>query len=192
MTIQDRAAASYGLGELLAEMRRAAAATSDPRAIIKRLTAPLRRAAMDKSWLKPEHYRPAGERGIGVTLLHEEPDHALAVYVVAWPPGSSVLPHDHQTWALVAGVDGTETNVFWQRDDDGSVPGRCTVVESHRRSFGSGDVVAFLPDDIHSVQNDTDKVALSIHIYGRNLNMTGRSEFDPALGIVRPLTMSSD
>jgi predicted metal-dependent enzyme (double-stranded beta helix superfamily) len=40
-------------------------------------------------------------------------------------------------------------------------------------------VVPFLPDDIHSVTNETDEVTVSLHVYGKHLNYTGRSQFDP-------------
>jgi hypothetical protein len=39
--------------------------------------------------------------------------------------------------------------------------------------------VSFLPDSIHSVLNETDRVTVSLHVYGRHLNYTGRSQFDP-------------
>ncbi len=31
---------------------------------------------------------------------------------------------------------------------------------------------------IHAVWNETDKVTLSLHIYGKHINFTGRSHFD--------------
>jgi hypothetical protein len=31
---------------------------------------------------------------------------------------------------------------------------------------------------IHLVWNETDKVTLSLHIYGKHINFTGRSQFD--------------
>ncbi len=37
-----------------------------------------------------------------------------------------------------------------------------------------------LPEAIHSVSNETDRATLSLHVYGKHLNYTGRSQFDPA------------
>jgi predicted metal-dependent enzyme (double-stranded beta helix superfamily) len=34
-----------------------------------------------------------------------------------------MAPHNHGTWAVVAGVYGPERNAFWKRLDDGSRPG---------------------------------------------------------------------
>jgi predicted metal-dependent enzyme (double-stranded beta helix superfamily) len=38
--------------------------------------------------------------------------------------------------------------------------------------------VCCLPEDIHSVWNNGDQIAVSLHTYGRHLNHTGRSVFD--------------
>ena len=49
-----------------------------------------------------------------------------------------------------------------------------------------GDVLGFLPDDIHSVQNEGASASLSLHIYGKSLAHIDRSEFDPEQKIQRP------
>ncbi|HSA88854.1 MAG TPA: hypothetical protein VLF42_03045, partial [Burkholderiales bacterium] len=42
-----------------------------------------------------------------------------------------------------------------------------------------GDVVAMPAGAIHSVHNESDRVTLSLHVYGKHINHTGRSQFDP-------------
>ena len=44
----------------------------------------------------------------------------------------------------------------------------------------------FRPDDIHSIRNDSDRPSLSLHLYGRSLAKTDRSEFNPLAGTVAP------
>ena len=44
---------------------------------------------------------------------------------------------------------------------------------------GTGQVAGVLPEDIHTVWNETGKVSVSLHTYGSHINFTGRSEFDP-------------
>jgi predicted metal-dependent enzyme (double-stranded beta helix superfamily) len=41
-----------------------------------------------------------------------------------------------------------------------------------------GDVLALPQGTIHSVWNETAEVTLSLHIYGKHINYTGRSQFD--------------
>ena len=38
-----------------------------------------------------------------------------------------------------------------------------------------------MPDSIHSVVNETARVTLSLHVYGKHVNYTTRSQFDPRL-----------
>lgn len=58
------------------------------------------------------------------------------------------------------------------------------------RSFGPSDVVSFLPDSIHSVVNATDRVTVSLHLYGKHLNHTGRSQFDPERNEEKPFLLN--
>jgi hypothetical protein len=59
-------------------------------------------------------------------------------------------------------------------------PGYAKLALNGEKVFGLGDVVAFLPHEIHSVINDNDYITVSLHIYGKHLNYTGRSQFDVA------------
>lgn len=169
----------YTLTEFVQDLRSIAAQTRDAREIIPRVRPLARRLSLLKEWLQQHHYECDLEQGFGVHLLHEEPDHTLAVFAIAWRPGRGAPPHNHGTWAVVTGVDGPERNTFWKRLDDGSRPGYAEIISEGTRVFGPGEVVSFLPDDIHSVTNETDQVTVSLHIYGKHLNYTGRSQFDP-------------
>ena len=44
---------------------------------------------------------------------------------------------------------------------------------------------------IHSVRNDSDTVAVSLHIYGRHVNHTQRSQFDPATRSEAPYRLAT-
>ena len=83
-------------------------------------------------------------------------------------------PHNHGAWAVVTGVDGSEKNTFSQRTDDGSREAYAELKKGSESVFGVGAVVAMLPDEIHGVLNGTDQVILSLHIYGKRINYTGR------------------
>jgi hypothetical protein len=43
-----------------------------------------------------------------------------------------------------------------------------------------------LPGSIHSVVNETDRVSVSLHVYGKHPNYTMRSQFDPDRNLERP------
>jgi predicted metal-dependent enzyme (double-stranded beta helix superfamily) len=174
---------TYELASFISDLRTITAATTDPREIVTRVRPLARELAITKTWLEPKHYACDPAQGFGVHLLHEEGDHTLAVFAVSWLPGRGAPPHNHGTWAVVTGVDGPETNIFWERVDDRSRPGYAEIVEQARKVFGAAETVTFLPDSIHSVINETADVTVSLHVYGKHINYTVRSQFDPARGV---------
>ena len=132
------------------------------------------------NWLRDSMCVPSPEPGrAGTFTLHEEPDHSLAVIVVTWLPGEETPPHDHGTWAVIAGLRGRETNHWWKRLDDGSRPGYAEVKRNGHVRVEPDTVIAMGARRIHSVQNDSKDVSVSLHIYGMHVDYTGRSRFDP-------------
>lgn len=180
----------YRPADLVRELRRIAAKTEDTLDIVQLVREPARRLALAKGWLNSKFFEYDPDPGFSLHMLHEEPDHSLAVLVASWLPGKGVVPHNHGTWAVVCGMVGQETNVFWRRNDDRSRPGHAHIEEVGRTAFGPGEVVHFLPDDIHSVMNETDAVTVSLHIYGRHINHTARSKFDPVAEREEPLVVA--
>jgi predicted metal-dependent enzyme (double-stranded beta helix superfamily) len=181
---------SYGLEELTGDLRAIAAQFSDEHEILTRVRPLARRMADTPTWLRREHHSCDEAQGFGVHLLHEEPDHALAVFAIAWLPGRGAPPHNHGTWAVVAGVEGTEKNTYWRRLDDRSRPGHAELRACGAKLIRPGGVYILTSDAIHSVTNETRRVTVSLHIYGRHLNYTGRSQFDPQSESEKPFLLA--
>ncbi len=173
---------TYSIEDYAADLRRIAAETSDEDEILSRVGPLALRFAADKSWLREKHYETDAEQGFGVHLLHEEPDHSLAVLALAWLPGRGTPPHDHGTWAVVAGVDGIERNVRYNRLDDRGRDDYAELEVRHEFDAGPGELVCMKTGGIHEVTNETDRVTLSVHTYGRHINHTSRSQFDLETG----------
>ena len=182
----------FNIERLVAELRAARAAAGGEHELLARVRVLARRAAMRRDdWLRPEMCVPDAEQGFGICVLHEEVDHQLAVFVASWLPNRGTPPHDHGTWAVVAGLEGTERNSFWTRMDDRSRPGYAETVKVDERTFGPGDVLVLPPGAIHSVWNDGDRISVSLHIYGRHVNYTQRSRFDPVNRIEAPFQLAT-
>jgi predicted metal-dependent enzyme (double-stranded beta helix superfamily) len=179
----------YTLAQFVTDLRAIAAATTDPAEIMSRVRPLACDLALARSWLEPKHYVCDETQGFGVHVLHEEPDHTLFVIAAAWLPGRGVAPHNHGTWAVVAGVDGPERNVFWKRVDDGTRPGHAKLERRGDKVFGPGDVLTLMPGAIHSVRNETTAVTVSLHVYGYNLNLAKRSQFDPERDLEQAVTL---
>ena len=171
--------ASYGLDDYVADLRRITAEAADESEIFDRLGPCAQRLVADKSWLKPEYYQADAEQGFGVHVLHEETDHSLAVFMVSWDPHKGVAPHDHGTWALIAGVEGIERNTSYTRLDDRGRDGYAEIEVKAETMAGPGDLICMKDGGIHSVHNDSDRVTLSLHTYGMHVNYTERSVYDP-------------
>jgi predicted metal-dependent enzyme (double-stranded beta helix superfamily) len=184
-------AISNEIQQFVQELKTLTAATCDPRVIVERVRPFARELALSRRWLEAKHYECDPIQGFGAHLLHEEQDHTLAIFAGAWLPGRGAPPHNHGTWAVVAGVVGTERNTLWTRVDDRSRPGHAELRKQGDRMLGPGDVLSLQPDSIHSVVNDTESVTVSLHVYGRHVNHTERSRFDPKEQTERPFIITT-
>ncbi len=169
---------SYRLEQYVEDLKKITAEATGEDEILARVGPLAQRLVADKTWLKPKHYQADEAQGFGVHLLHEEPDHSLAVLVLSWLPGRGTPPHDHGTWAVVAGVEGVEHNVRYNRVDDGSRPDYAELEIKHEFDAAEGELVCMKTGGIHMVRNETDRVTLSVHTYGWHINHTHRSQFD--------------
>jgi len=102
-------------------------------------------------------------------LLSEDENGRFPLYLTCAHPGGAVRPHNHGTWAVVAGLSGCEENHFYNRVQGGSAPGpaKIELVESVR--VLDGESIALLPDDIHSVATPGDVPRRHFHMYGLSL-----------------------
>jgi predicted metal-dependent enzyme (double-stranded beta helix superfamily) len=123
--------------------------------------------------------------GMGDLELYQAPDDGLFIALGAWQPGFGVPPHDHGTWTVVVGLEGEEHNTLWRRRDDGSRPGFAEIDKLETTRLGPGQVLAMTTEDIHSVDNSGAEVSLTLHVYGRNLETSGRRQYDPEAQTVR-------
>ena len=170
---------AYDLPQFVAELRAITASETDEKRIVQRVAPLAKRLVDDPHWVKPEYYECCPDQGFGVHLLHEDEDHHNAIFVIAWLPKHGIKPHNHNTWAVVAGIDGTESETLWHRKDDRMRMGYADIEACGSGLVGAGNLSCLLSDDIHSVRNEGDRTAISLHVYGRHLNYTGRSQFDP-------------
>jgi len=131
---------------------------------------------MKHNWLRASMQVPSGDpTQASVYRLHEEADHSLTVNVVTWMAGRENRPHNHETWAVIGGLSGWETQHLWKR-----VAGDPDHVE--RVSTGRIDpktIVKLGSDTIHSVHNESGALSVTLHVYGMNPELTDRRSFEP-------------
>jgi predicted metal-dependent enzyme (double-stranded beta helix superfamily) len=169
----------YTLEGFVGDLRRLSSEDRDEHRLISTLGPLVQRFALSRTWVDPRYYEVDSDQGFGAHVLHEEPDHTLAVFAASWLPGRGTPPHDHGTWAIVVGVDGPEKNIFWARVDDGSQPGYAELRQVAEKVVHPGEVLPMPAGTIHSVRNESAQITLSLHVYGKHINFTQRSQFDP-------------
>jgi predicted metal-dependent enzyme (double-stranded beta helix superfamily) len=117
----------------------------------------------------------------GVVKLHHSSD--LTVLNVVWAPGMTIMPHNHQMWAVIGVYTGREDNIFWRR-----VAGQPGKVEAAgAKALGEKDAEPLGHNIIHSVTNPIPRLSGALHVYGGDFFMPeGRSEWDPESLLERP------
>lgn len=132
------------------------------------------------------------DRGAGnstIYRLSEDPDHRYALYASAALPGKAVPPHNHTTWAVIVGVHGDEHNVFYQRTDGATGPGRADLERAGEATVSPGAGVTLLPDDIHAIHVAGEAPTVHLHMYGLALEQLHRRlMFDTDAGTCKVFT----
>lgn len=97
----------------------------------------------------------------------------LTILNVIWAPWMTLLPHNHQMWAVIGIYTGREDNIFWRRVQDG----KTTKVEAAgARALAAKDAVPLGHDIIHSVTNPIPRFTGAIHVYGGDFFWAGRTQ----------------
>jgi predicted metal-dependent enzyme (double-stranded beta helix superfamily) len=170
----------YSLELFIDDLRSITAKNGDERQILRQVAPLAERLAADPLLIEKPPVASMAENGFSFNLLHEEPDHALAVAILTWLPSGATLPHNHGTWGVVVGLSGAEKNIFWRRLDDGSRAGYAELERFGEMEFILGQAVVLPSATIHSVENGSGQPSVSLHVYGKNVYYTGRSQFDVA------------
>ena len=97
----------------------------------------------------------------GVYPLYQAPD--LTIINFVWAPYMTLLPHNHNMFAVIGIYGGREDNVFWRRLAGSEGP---AIEAAGAQSMGAGEAATFGPDIIHSVANPIQKLTPALHVYG--------------------------
>jgi predicted metal-dependent enzyme (double-stranded beta helix superfamily) len=99
----------------------------------------------------------------------------LTIINVIWAPRMSVMPHNHNMWAVIGVYGGREDNIFWRRVKDEPSG---LIEAAGAKSLGLGEATPLGADIIHSVTNPTTKLTGAIHVYGGDFFEEERSEWE--------------
>src|SRR5260370_37313234 len=100
----------------------------------------------------------------------------LTILNVIWAPRMTIMPHNHQMWAVIGIYTGREDNIFWRRvpgGRGGKLEAAGAMALSARDAHPLGDNI------IHSVTNPIARLTGAIHAYGGDFFGADRSERGP-------------
>jgi predicted metal-dependent enzyme (double-stranded beta helix superfamily) len=156
----------FDLDQFIADCR-AAVAAGESRRFVRELVA---RAVSEPASMLAALGEP--KRG-GLHKVHQSKD--LTILNVVWAPMMTIVPHNHNMWAVIGIYTGREDNIFWRR-----IPGSGGRVEAAgAKALCQRDAEALGRDIIHSVTNPIPRLTGAIHVYGGDFfDPARRSEWD--------------
>ena len=127
-------------------------------------------------WIPDEYAIPSPER-YQQFLLHADSRQRFSIVSFVWGPGQTTPIHDHRVWGLIGMLRGAEYSQGFTRSEDGAL-----VEQGAAIRLEPGHVETLSPDsnDVHQVSNAfSDKVSISIHVYGANIGAVRRAVYQP-------------
>jgi len=181
MTIADQRAEA--VRETIRAVRAIEAQYGPTREALDRIKPVLVDLATKTELFPPESFGNLPGRPGTIFHLAEDADGRFALYGSAGAPGKAQPPHNHTTWACIAGVYGDEHNVFYERVDDRRVEGEGRLAKTSELTVVKGNACALMPDDFHTIEVVNGKESLHLHLYGKTLeDLPGRVFFAASTG----------
>jgi predicted metal-dependent enzyme (double-stranded beta helix superfamily) len=118
-----------------------------------------------------------------VASSHKGEDDAYSLKVFVWPQGTGTKIHDHSSWGAYACAAGSVLEERYDRLDDGSLHEHARLKKAWQLWWSPGDGAStVLPAEggIHRVGNPGAGTAVSIHLYGPQLEEVDGRDYDPS------------
>lgn len=175
---------TYSVEEFAGAVERIMAEAPD-RLNAVRAIQPLLAQLLARPDLLDDRYKVVTPEGRVRYTFYQSEDGRLTIGGPIFEAGRPTVVHNHNTWGVIGIYRGKQRTTRYQRVDDGSAPGRATLVQTSDEVLGPGSIYSLLPpDDIHRIEA-IGGPSLSIHVLGVDLRQQYRQFFDPEAGTVR-------
>ncbi len=183
-------AVKYSLDEFIDEMEALLKEQPDQERIFDKGSALLERLVANPAAIPAEFLVPVGRgprSNHGSYALYQG-ESGLLVTSVVWGPGDHASPHDHGTWGMIGVMGNALTETRFRRVDDHNMDGYAKLEKDRTSEFTSGDVTLLIPevDEIHQMDNFTDRPTVEIHVYGNDLRGLNRCRYSLDTGKITP------
>lgn len=175
----------YSLKSFIEDLDRITRTETSQEKIVGAAKPLLERLVRHPGWLDPK-YKKRGATAYGRYMLHRAP--RFNVSSVVWGPGDSAKAHNHDTWGMVGVIENEIQETRFRRTDDGSQSDHADLetVAVLRNQAGMVSCLISPNDDIHEMNNVTNRDTVEIHVYGKDLTDMPRLRFDVANKAVKP------
>jgi predicted metal-dependent enzyme (double-stranded beta helix superfamily) len=116
-----------------------------------------------------------------VQTLHRSTD--LTILNVIWGPRMTVMPHNHEMWAVIGIYTGREDNILWRKIQ---VEATSRIEAVGAKALSERDALPLGHEIIHSVTNPIGRLTGAIHVYGGDFFAVPRKEWDPERLVEQP------
>ena len=180
---------NYSLDQFAADMAELVKSEPEQARLFERGAAYLERFIRNPNAISDEFKRPVG-RG-------KRPNHGsyalyrcqgLFISSVVWGPGDYIKPHDHQTWGLIGILENAIQETRYRRVDDRAREDYAKIEKDRAMLMKPGETSLLVPgvDEIHRLDNFSDRPTVEIHVYGKDLVGLPRYSYDPETCVVTP------
>ena len=163
-----------------------------PQAAVEKIRPYFATLLNDPNWL-PERYQQPAEleggmgRKTGMWLLYRSGDGGLAFSALVLSPGTKTPVHNHLAWGLVGLYKGRQSEVVFERTDDGAHEGFAQLDIREVNELAPGDFYELMPEnDIHQVETTSDETSVSLHLLGNDNGCIWRHQFQPEHQAIAP------
>jgi predicted metal-dependent enzyme (double-stranded beta helix superfamily) len=178
----------YSLEQFIADMQGLVDSQSDQQTIFDTGSAYLERLVANPDAI-PEQFRvPSGtgkRPNHGSYAIHRGP--GLFVSSVVWGPGERVGPHDHRPWGMIGVAGNAIEETRFRRVDDRDRENVARLEKDRTTLVKPGDVSLLVPevDEIHAMDNFSDRSTFEIHVYGQDLVGLPRCQYSLETGQIK-------
>ncbi|HEY1235516.1 MAG TPA: cysteine dioxygenase family protein [Candidatus Binatia bacterium] len=168
---------AYSLEKFIEDLDRITGTETSQENIVAAAKPLLERLVRQPDCLEPKH-KKRGTTAYGRYMLHRAP--RFNISSVVWGPGDNAKAHNHDTWGMVGVIENEIQETRFRRKDDGSQSGLAELetIAVLRNQAGMVSCLISPNDDIHEMNNVTNRDTVEIHVYGKDLTDMPRLRFD--------------
>jgi 3-mercaptopropionate dioxygenase len=187
------AISTYTLDQFCADMQELVDSGAEEAKIFDRGSAWLERLVTTPNSIPEQFCVPTGKGrrpNHGSYAIYRGP--GLFVSSVVWGPGDHVGPHDHKTWGMIGVAGNAIQETRYRRVDDRDREDYARLEKDRTTLVKPGDVSLLVPDvdEIHAMDNFSDRATFEIHVYGQDLVGLERCQFSLETGQIKSFKSS--